>query len=337
MEGKRKGFVAVAALLVVAMLVALTGCGSKSTDTSANTNKKVYQIGVIQIVEDPALDAAYKGFKDEMAAQGYKDGDKIKLDYKVAQGDTNNLNTISTQFVGAKKDLILAIATPSAQAVANQTTTIPIVGTAITDYVSAKLAKTNDVPGGNVTGTSDLNPIVKQIDLGISLVPNGKTVGIAYDSSESNSVYQVSVAKKELAAKGLKVVEVTAANANDVQQAIQSLATKTDWIYIPTDNLMASAISTVVSVANSAKKPLIVGEPNLVKGGGLATIGVDYESLGKMTAKMAIDILNGKNPGDMPIQFPTDYTTVINADTVKTLGITIPSQFQQYVKAQADM
>jgi len=329
MEGTKKGLLAISALLIVAMVVALTGCGSAI--------KKVYQIGVIQIVEQPALDAAYKGFKEEMAAEGYKDGDNIKLDYKNAQGDTNNLNTIASQFVGEKKDMIFAIATPSAQAVANQTSTIPIVGTAITDYVAAKLVVSNEKPGRNVTGTSDLNPVAKQIDLGIALVPNAKTVGIAYNSSEVNSVYQAGVAKKEIAAKGLKAVEVTVTSANDVQQAIQSLTTKCDFIYIPTDNTMASTISTVTNVANSAKIPLIMGEPNMVKGGGLATMGVDYESLGRATAKMAVEIIKGKKPADMPIQFAKDTPVVINSDTVKKIGITIPQDYQQYIKAPADI
>ena len=329
MEGTKKGLLAISALLIVAMVVALTGCGSAI--------KKVYQIGVIQIVEQPALDAAYKGFKEEMAAEGYKDGDNIKLDYKNAQGDTNNLNTIASQFVGEKKDMIFAIATPSAQAVANQTSTIPIVGTAITDYVAAKLVVSNEKPGRNVTGTSDLNPVAKQIDLGIALVPNAKTVGIAYNSSEVNSVYQAGVAKKEIAAKGLKAVEVTVTSANDVQQAIQSLTTKCDFIYIPTDNTMASTISTVTNVANSAKIPLIMGEPNMVKGGGLATMGVDYESLGRATAKMAVEIIKGEKPADMPIQFAKDTPVVINSDTVKKIGITIPQDYQQYIKAPADI
>lgn len=339
MEGKKKGLLALSALLIVAMLVALTGCGTNSANTTDNTtsSKKVYQIGVVQIVEHPALDAAYKGFKEELAAEGYNDGDNIKLDYKVAQGDTNNLNTIASQFVGAKKDLILAIATPSAQAVASQTKTIPIVGTAITDYVDAKLAQSNDKPGSNVTGTSDLNPVEKQIDLGIDLVPNAKTIGLAYNSSESNSVFQINLAKKEIEAKGLKWKEVTVTGANDVQQAIQSLVTDTDFIYLPTDNTMASTLQTVTNVANAAKVPLIVGEPNMVKGGGLATMGVDYEALGRMTAKMAVEILKGKNPADMPIQFATETPVVINSDAVKALGITIPDQYQQYVKAPADI
>jgi len=338
-KGKKKGLVALSALLIVAMLVALAGCGSNNTTSSStsDTSKKVYKIGAVQIVEHPALDAAYKGFKEELAAEGYNDGDNIQLDYKVAQGDTNNLNTIASQFVGDKKDLILAIATPSAQAVANQTSTIPIVATAVTDYPSAKLVDSNDKPGRNVTGTSDLNPVEKQIDLGLQLVPGAKTVGIAYNSSEQNSKFQVDIAKKEAAAKGLKVQEVTVTSANDVQQAIQSLVTKCDFVYLPTDNTLASAMQTITQVANAAKKVVIGGEPNMVKGGALATLGVDYEALGKMTGKMAVEILKGQKPADMPIQFATETPIVINSDTVKALGITIPADLQQYVKAPADI
>ncbi|MCL2324085.1 MAG: ABC transporter substrate-binding protein [Actinomycetia bacterium] len=332
----KKGLLALSAMLIVAMLVSLAGCGT--TKSSADTTpKKVYKIGAVQIVEHPALDAAYKGFKDELAAQGYKDGDNIQLDFKNAQGDTNTLNTIATQFVGDKKDLILAIATPSAQAVAGQTKTIPIVATAVTDFVSAKLVASNEKPGGNVTGVSDMNPVADQIALGVELVPSAKTVGLAYNSSEGNSIVQINLAKKAIEAKGLKWTEVTVTGANDVQQAIQSLVTKSDFIYLPTDNTMANAMDTIKSVTQTAKIPVICGEPNMVSKGGLATLGIDYEALGHATGKMAIEILKGKNPADMPIQFAENPQVVINKDAATALGITIPDKYQQYVKAPADI
>ncbi len=337
MKGTKKGLLAVATLLIVAMLVSLAGCGAstKSTDNTTTTKpEKTYKIGAVQIVEHPALDAAYKGFKEELAAEGIK----ADIDFQNAQGDTNTLNTIATKFVSDKKDLIFAIATPSAQAVASQTKDIPIVATAVTDFVDAKLVASNDAPGGNVTGTSDMNPVDKQIDLGIELVPTAKTVGLCYNSSESNSILQINLAKKEIEAKGLKWTEVTVTGANDVQQAIQSLVTKCDFIYLPTDNTLASAMATVAGVTNAAKKPVIAAEPNMVKGGALATVGVDYLSLGKAAGKMAADILkNGKKPGDMAIQFAQDPQVVVNSDIVKAIGITIPDKYQQYVKAPADI
>ena len=335
MQKKRKGLLALSALLAVAMLASLAGCGSTTPTTSSttDTSKKVYNIGIVQIVEHPALDAAYKGFKEELAAKGYKDGDNIKLDYKNAQGDTNTLNTIASQFVGDKKDLILAIATPSAQAVATQTKTIPILGTAITDYVAAKLATSNDAPGSNITGTSDMNPVAKQIDLGLELVPTAKTVGIIYNSSEANSIVQVNIAKQEIAAKGLQEKEVTVTGVNDVQQAITSLCAGCDFIYLPTDNTVASAMQTVAQVADAAKKPVICGEPNMVNGGGTATMGVDYEELGKMTADMAIQILKGAKPATTPIKFATSTPVTINSDAVKALGLTVPDKYKNDVVA----
>ncbi|MCL2332177.1 MAG: ABC transporter substrate-binding protein [Actinomycetia bacterium] len=334
MVGTKKGVVAVAALLIVAMLVSLAGCATKSADNANTPAEKTFKIGAVQIVEHPALDAAYKGFTEELDAQGVK----YDIDFQNAQGDTNTLNTIATKFVSDKKDLIFAIATPSAQAVASQTKDIPIVATAVTDFVDAKLVASNDAPGGNVTGTSDMNPVDKQIDLGIELVPTAKTVGLCYNSSESNSILQINLAKKEIEAKGLKWVEVTVTGANDVQQAIQSLVTKCDFIYLPTDNTLASAMATVAGVTNAAKKPVIAAEPNMVKGGALATVGVDYLSLGKAAGKMAVDILkNGKKPADMPIQFAENPTVVINADVVKAIGITIPDKYKEFVKAPADI
>jgi len=330
MVRKRTGLLAIVSLLVGAMLLSLAGCGSSTTAADSKT----YKIGAMQIVEHPALDAAYKGFKEELDAEGIK----ADIDFQNAQGDMNTLNTIATKFVSDKKDLIFAIATPSAQAAASQTKDIPIVATAVTDFVDAKLAKSNEAPGGNVTGTSDMNPVDKQIDLGIELVPAAQTVGFCYNSSESNSILQINLAKKEVEAKGLKWTEVTVTGANDVQQAIQSLVTKCDFIYLPTDNTLASAMATVAGVTNPAKKPVIAAEPNMVKGGALGTVGVDYESLGKAAGKMAADVLkNGKKPADMPIQFAENPSVVINKDIVTAISITIPDKYQSYIKAAADI
>ena len=325
-------------LLVLAMLMtgALAACGSSSNNnaSSKDASKKVYQIGVVQYVEHPALDAAYTGFKEELAAKGYKDGDNIKLDFKNGQGDTNNLSTISNQFVAEKKDLILAIATPAAQAVANQTSTIPIIGTAITDYKAAKLVVSNDKPGRNVTGTSDLVSIADQIKLGKELVPTAKTVGLLYSSSEANSVVQANLAKKAIADQGMRVKEVTVTTVNDVQQATQSLVGKCDYIYIPTDNTLASAMKTVASITTPAKLVTITGSDTMVDDGGFATMGIDYTDLGRQTADMAVQILTGeKKPADLPIEWTQKTSVTINADLVKAFGITIPEKYADAVKA----
>ena len=327
----RYGALALAALMLAGMLAA---CGkTQTTHTTQTTKKKVYQIGVVQYVEHPALDATYTGFKEELAAKGYKDGDNIKLDFKNAQGDQNTLNTIATQLVGAKKDLILAIATPSAQAVASQTDSIPVVGTAITDYEAAKLVDSNDKPGRNVTGTSDMNPVAEQIKLGKELVPGAKTVGLLYSSSEANSVVQANLAKKAIAQEGMQVKEVTVASVNDVQQAAQALVGKCDYVYIPTDNTLASAMQTVAGVMTPAKLVTITGADTMVDDGGFATMGIDYTDLGKQTADMAIQILEGKKPADMPIEFTEKTSVTINADLVKAFGITVPEKYADAVKA----
>ncbi len=331
MKQGKKVLQRVMALAIVSVVsFALVGCGTRGAKEADAA--KTYKIGVIQLVEHPALDAAYKGFKEELAAQGLKEGENVTFNYKNAQNDTNNLNTIATQLASEDNDLILAIATPSAQAIANQTDSIPIVGTAITDYVSASLADSTQTPGRNVTGTSDMNPVADQIALGKELVPTAQTVGLIYNSSEANSIAQIKIAKEALAADGMKAQEVTVTNVNDVQQAVQSLVGKCDFIYIPTDNTLASAMQTVSDITTPAKLPVICGEENLLANGALATKGIDYEELGKKTADMALEILKeGKKPADMPIETADDMNVVINADLVKSFGITVPDAYTKNV------
>jgi putative ABC transport system substrate-binding protein len=331
MEGRdMKKMTRLVALALVAMLCLslLAACAPEADEAgSTATSDDLVQIGVVQIVEHPALDAARKGFVDGMAEAGYVEGEQIELDVQNAQGDQNTLSTIADGFVSKKKDLIFAIATPSAQAVAAKTTEIPIVGTAITDYVAADLADSNDVPGGNVTGTSDMNPVAEQIALAKELVPDAETIGFIYSSKEANSVLQINIAEEAAAAQGLKTVEVTVEGTNDVQQAMTSLVKKCDVIYIPTDNTLASSMAIVSEVANKAKIATICGESNMVEGGGFATMGIDYYELGKATATMAIAVINGDNPANMPIGFIAGDTVVINGDVAEILGITIPEKF----------
>ena len=222
-------------------------------------------------------------------------------------------------------DLICAIATPAAQTVANATKDIPIVGTAITDYVGAKLAASNEKPGGNVTGTSDMNPIKEQIDLLMKLKPEAKTIGVIYCSSEVNSEVQVKAMQEYAESKGLTVKVATISTVNDIQQAAQSLVGSVDAFYEPTDNVIASAMPTLVAITDAAKLPIICGEPNMVKAGGLATYGIDYYKLGVQTGHMAADILEGKRkPADMSIELAKDLKITINKADAARLGITIP-------------
>ena len=299
------------------------GCGG--SQESASSGGKTYKVGIVQLVEHNALDAANKGFVDGLKERGFEEGKNVTFDKQNAQADQSNLQNIAQRFVSGKMDLICAIATPAAQTVANATKEIPIVGTAITDYVGAKLAASNDKPDANVTGTSDMNPIKEQIDLLMKIKPEAKTIGVIYCSSEVNSEVQVKAMQEYAESKGLTVKVATISTVNDIQQAAQSLVGSVDAFYEPTDNVIASAMPTLVAITDAAKLPIICGEPNMVKAGGLATYGIDYYKLGVQTGHMAADILEGKSkPADMSIELAKDLKITINKADAARLGITIP-------------
>lgn len=303
----------------------IAGCGSDKA--AEKTGDKQYNVGIVQLVEHNALDAANKGFVDALRERGFEEGKNLTIDQQNAQADQSNLQNIAQRFVNNKVDLIYAIATPAAQTMANVTKDIPIIGSAITDYEAAKLVKSNDAPGANLTGTSDMNPIKEQIDLLLKIAPNTKTIGCIYTSSEVNSEIQYKLMKEYAESKGLKVEAATISTVNDIQQAAQSLVGKVDAFYEPTDNIIASAIPTLLAVTDPAKKPVICGEANMVKAGGLATYGVDYYQLGRQSGEMAADILEGKaKPESMPIQFAKNLKAVFNEKSAAALGLTIPAE-----------
>ncbi len=321
-------------LVITAMLVALgAGCGGTQQADSQPAEEKVFNIGIIQYVEHVALDSARDGFIAALADNGYVDGENIKIDLQNAQADQSNLSTISDRFVSNNADLVLAIATPATQAIAGKTTDIPILGTAVTDYVSARLVDSNDAPGGNVSGTTDMNPIKEQIDLLVKLVPEAKTAGVLYTSSEDNSVIQAKIAKEAIEKLGLKYVEVTINNSNDVQQAAQSIVTQCDALYLPTDNVIASAMPVIHGVTAVSKTPVICGESGMVDNGGLATLGINYYDLGYQTGLMGVKILKGEaEPATMPIEAATKFDCAINGTVANEIGITLPDDLKQYVK-----
>ena len=311
------------ALAIGASLLAASfgfaGCGGQSADT------KDIKIGIVQLVEHNALDAASKGFVDGLKERGFEEGKNITIDRQNAQADQSNLQNIAQRFVSAKMNLICAIATPSAQSMANATHDIPIVGTAITDYVGAKLVASNEKPGGNVTGTSDMSPIKDQIDLLLKIAPETKTIGVIYCSSEVNSEVQVKAITEYAESRGLKVRTATISTVNDIQQAANSLVGDVDAFFEPTDNVMASAVPTLLAITDPAKKPVFCSEDNWVKAGALATYGVDFYKLGKQAGNMAADILEGKaKPADMAIEMPKDLKVCINKTNAEKLGIKIP-------------
>lgn len=315
---------AVMAVVMVAGLLA--ACSGGDSD-----NKKKFKIGVIQLVDHDALDASYEGFKAAIKNAGYLEGETVEYIYHNAQGEQSNCTTIAEQLKSENCDLILAIATPAAQAVANAIKDVPILVTAVTDPAQAELVATNRNPGGNVSGTSDLNPVGEQIDLLQQIAPNAKNVGLFYCSSEDNSKLQISMAKDELAKKGLNGIEFTVTQLTEIQSVVESMAGKVDAIYIPTDNLLASGMATASQAAIKAGIPLIVGESGMVANGGLATRGLSYFNLGKQTGEMALEILlDGKNPGDMPIEYLSDeyLEYAVNTETAKALNVTLPEILQ---------
>ena len=327
MMNKKMRALAAGVALTLALGI-LAGCGSDTK--AAGDSKKVVNVGIVQLVEHEALDAANKGFIAGMAAKGFKENENVKYDRQNAQADQSNLQNIAQRFVSNKVDLICAIATPAAQTMANATKEIPIVATAVTDYEAAKLVASNNEPKGNVTGTSDMNPIEGQLELLLKLVPGAKTIGTIYCSSEVNSQLQVDLLKKYAAAKGVTVVEATVANVNDIQQAAHSLVGQVDAIYVPTDNVLASAMPTLAQITEPAKLAVICGEGGMVMSGGLATLGIDYYKLGEQTGEMAGDILNGKvKPATMPVQMQKSFKVIINKANAEKIGIKIPEELLQ--------
>ena len=283
------------------------------------------KIGVLQLIEHNALDSAYKGFVDGLKEAGYEDGKNIIIDYQNAQGEQANCITIGQKFINDKSDLILAIATPAAQAIANMTKDIPILITAVTDPADSKLVADNNAPGGNVTGTSDLTPVEAQIELLKEIIPNVKTVGLLYCSSEQNSVFQINIAKKKLDSMGIKYIDIAISNLNEIQQVIQNIIGKVEAIYTPTDNMIANGMATVALMTEPAKLPVICGEGGMTMLGGTATYGINYYELGKLTSTQAVSILKGdKKTAEMPIEYLQKFDLVVNTNMIESIGLTIP-------------
>jgi putative ABC transport system substrate-binding protein len=317
-------------LLLLSLLLA--ACTSQPTsdkpkeqangDQKEGEKKKVH-IGITQIIEHPALDAAREGFIKALKENGFADAE---IDYQSAQGDPSTVASIAQKFVADKKDAILAISTPSAQSMVKATegTDIPVFFTAITDPLSAKLVDNLEKPGKNITGYSDTHPetINKLITLIKELKPDAKKVGIIYNSGEANSVVNVESAKKALTQNGMQAVEVNASNTTEVKQAAESLVGKADVIYVPKDNTAVAALKTIVQVAEKHKIPLFAGETDSVRNGAFAGFGADYEDLGYQTGLMAIKVLKGEaKAGDLPVGFPKDLTLGVNKEAAKNEGI----------------
>lgn len=312
------------ALLSVAAL-ALTACGGSESGGGSDASggdaaSESYSIGVSQLVSHPSLDAALDGFESGLEDSGLD----VTLDVQNAQGEQATANTIAGTFASGDHDLVLAIATPAAQAAAQAVTNVPVLFTAVTDPESAQLVASNDAPGGNVTGTSDANPVEEQLALLTELDPDAERIGIVYSSGEANSEVQVEWAKEAAEELGLEIVEATVSNSSEVQQAANSLS-DVDAIYVPTDNAVVTALETLIGVAQDRQIPLIPAEGDSVERGGVATYGISYEKLGMQTAEMAVRILTeDADPASMPVETLAEPELFVNPEAAESMGMEIP-------------
>lgn len=312
-------------LVATALLATACGGGASTDDAASGESVKV---GITQYVTHASLDATREGFKQALTDAGYT-GDKLVLDEQNAQADAATNTAIAGKFASDGLDLVLAIATPSAQAAVQAVADVPILFTAVTDPVAADLVDSMETPGGNATGTSDGVPddvVVQQLELIKELNPDAKSIGIVYSSGEVNSEVQVDAVKEAASGLGLEVKEATVSVAGEVQQAAQSL--DVDAFYIPTDNNVVSALSSLIQVAESKKILTIAAEGDSVRNGAVATWGIDYEKLGYQTGEMAVKILNGEaEPADMPVETQTTMNLYVNEAAAERMGVGLPEGF----------
>lgn len=320
-------------LLVLLGLMILNACSNNATPTDdTNKEEKKVVIGVTQIVEHPSLDAAFAGFKEALADNGYIEGENIEYDVQIAQGDQTNSLTIAQNFVANKVDLIFANTTQSAQSALNATKDIPIVFTSVTDPIGAQLVQTFESPGGNVTGTTDTHPdaIATTINFIVDEVKAQK-IGVLFNSGEQNSQVQVDAVKNLLKDKGVELVERSVATSAEVKQATETLVGNVDAIYIPTDNTVVSALESVIAVANEKDIPLFVGELDSMKRGAVAASGFEYHDIGYDSGLMAVDILKeNKKPADIPVRLPQNLKLIINKQAAQEQGLEIKDEWKSF-------
>ena len=281
-------------------------------------------VAVSQIVEHPALDAVRQGILDGLAEKGFKDGENLTFKFQTAQGNPAVAAQIARQFVGEKPDVLVGIATPSAQALANATKEIPIVFSAVTDPVGAKLLTDMDKPDGNITGLSDLSPVGQHIDIMAKIVPDVETIGVVYNPGEANAVSLVELLKAEAEKRGYKIAEATASRTAEVKTAAAAVASKCQILYAITDNTVASAVGAMISAANAAEVPVFGATGDYVEKGAVASVGFDYYQVGVQTADYIAAILGGKTPDELPARVATGTDVFINPAAAKKLGITLP-------------
>ncbi|NQN65408.1 ABC transporter substrate-binding protein [Streptococcus suis] len=318
---KNKNLLATIVALTV-MVVAALFLTQKEQSNSSNSTEKV-KIGVLQFVTHDSLDEIYKGIKAGLEEGGYTTTDNLEIDFMNAEGDQSQVQTMSKKLVDNGNELLIGIATPAAQGLANATTELPIIMGAVTDPVGANLVTDLKNPGGNITGVSDQTPVADAVSLIKEITPDAKTIGVLYSSNEDNSKIQVAEFKAAAEEAGYTVLEYAVASSNEIAATVEVASSKADVLFTPVDNTVASAFSTVVSVANKTKTPIFTSVEDMVEGGGIASVTLSQYDLGVATGKMAAKILDGANPADTPVQIFNEGTVVVNQKVAKELGITL--------------
>lgn len=327
-------------LTIIALVVLVVGIGvyqmadqdqllAENQQDPARNDEHFY-IGLLQYTAHPSLDSISQGIIDTLAENGYVDGESITLDFQNGQEDQSNLNTMSTRFVSNDADLMIAVATPAAMAVANASSNIPVLLGAVTDPENVDLVDSNEEPGGNVTGISDMSPINQQLDLIRQIQPEAETIGLLYSSSEDNSILQANLAEEMAAEYGFETIKRTVSSTNDVAQVTQQLVTEVDAIWTPNDNVVASAFPSVLGVSNEAQIPVYPAVDMMVAQGGLATLGLNQYQIGVKAGEMAVELLEGDiEPATAPVRFAEETDLVINYETAELLNITIPESLAE--------
>ncbi|MDD4377860.1 MAG: ABC transporter substrate-binding protein [Eubacteriales bacterium] len=317
----KKRVLSVFIVIMAVGVLLLSGCSSQKAESKA-----LPKVGIVQITDHPSLNEIRESIVAEMAEEGFVDGETIKIDYKNAQNDPNNLKTICQTFVSGEVDLIIAIATPSAQSALSETGDIPIIFSAVTDPVEAGLVENMEIPGQNITGTSDKVSAEKIMNLARKITPDIKTIGALYNPGETNSVSVINDLKEYASENNLKIVEATVTNTNEVQQSTQYLASRVDAVFSPIDNTVASAMAVVTDELEKAKIPFYAGADSMVKDGALATYGINYTILGKETGTMVSKVLNGEKISEIPVKTMSEMKIYINSETAKKIQITFPEE-----------
>ncbi|WP_449452337.1 tryptophan ABC transporter substrate-binding protein [Streptococcus suis] len=318
---KNKNLLATIVALTVMVVAALFMTQKEQRNLSTSTEK--VKIGVLQFVTHDSLDEIYKGIKAGLEEGGYTTTDNLEIDFMNAEGDQSQVQTMSKKLVDNGNELLIGIATPAAQGLANATTELPIIMGAVTDPVGANLVTDLKNPGGNITGVSDQTPVADAVSLIKEITPDAKTIGVLYSSNEDNSKIQVAEFKAAAEEAGYTVLEYAVASSNEIAATVEVASSKADVLFTPVDNTVASAFSTVVSVANKTKTPIFTSVEDMVEGGGIASVTLSQYDLGVATGKMAAKILDGANPADTPVQIFNEGTVVVNQKVAKELGITL--------------